>query len=220
LVSTDPDALYAARTDLAKARQAATMWASRLAQNPSDFEAAWKASRAHYWLGHHGDQQQRRLDLETGTEEGRKAAALQPKKPEGHFWMAANMGGLAESFGLRQGIKYRKPVKVALELVLAIDPSYLGGAADRALGRWYFKVPGMFGGSDKTSVEHLRRALTYNPQSTVTHYFLAETLLDMGRNDEARSELQQVLDAPFDPDWTPEDMEWKARAKALLARMK
>jgi len=63
-------------------------------------------------------------------------------------------------------------------------------------------------------------ALTYNPHSTVTLYFLAETLLDMGRKAEARVELQKVLDAPFDPEWTPEDHVWKAQARTLLARIK
>jgi hypothetical protein len=50
-----------------------------------------------------------------------------------HFWLAANMGTLAESFG--------------------------EGLADRALGRWYFRVPALFGGSKKKAVEHLQRAL-------------------------------------------------------------
>jgi tetratricopeptide (TPR) repeat protein len=214
----DPDELYAGREDLSKARRAQEIWTARLAADASDYEAAWKAARARYWLGNHGPAEGRRRDLEAGVEEARRAAALRPDRPEGQFWLGANMGALAESFGLRQGLKYRRPIKDALERVLEIDPSYLGGAADRALGRWYFKVPGLFGGSNEKSVEHLRKALTYNPNSTVTRYFLAETLLDMGRKDEARAELQRVLDAPFDPDWAPEDRDWKARARALLVK--
>jgi hypothetical protein len=51
------------------------------------------------------------------------------------------MGALAESFGMRQGLKYRGPIKDALETVLRLDPGYLQGIRDRALGRWYYKVP-------------------------------------------------------------------------------
>ena len=47
--------------------------------------------------------------------------------------MAANMGALAESFGLRQGIKYRGAIKDALLTVLKIDPAFQEGSADRAL---------------------------------------------------------------------------------------
>ena len=115
------------------------------------------------------------------------------------------MGALAESFGLRQGLKYRGPIRDSLEVVLAIDPAYLHGSADRALGRWYFKVPGLFGGDDRKSEAHLRKALTYNPSSVITRVFLAETLVELGTPDEARREAQAALDAPLDPDWAPED---------------
>ena len=127
------------------------------------------------------------------------------------------MGALAESFGLRQGIKYRKPIKEALETVLRIDPAFQQGSADRALGRWYFKVPGLFGGSHKLAEAHLRKSLTYNPNSTASHFFLAELLLDDGRKSEGRAELQRVIDAPLDPEWMPEDREFKEKARRLLA---
>jgi len=132
--------------------------------------------------------------------------------------MAANMGALAESFGLRQGIKYRKQIKDALETVLRIDPAFQQGSADRALGRWYFKVPRLFGGSDKEAERHLLASLKYNPTSTASHFFLAEVLLDAGRTTEGRAELQRVLDAPLNPEWTPEDREFKEKARALLGR--
>jgi len=130
------------------------------------------------------------------------------------------MGTMAESFGLRQGIKYRKPIKDALETVLRLDPAFQQGSADRALGRWYFKVPGLFGGSNKQAETHLRASLKYNPNSTITHYFLAEMLLDDNRKDEARAELQKVLDAPLDPEWQPEDKEYKGKAQALLTTIR
>ena len=130
------------------------------------------------------------------------------------------MGGLAESFGLRQGIKYRTPIREALETVLRLDPAFQQGSADRALGRWFFKVPGLFGGSNKQAEAHLRASLGYNPTSTVTHFCLAEVLIDEGRKDEARVELQKVLDAPLDPDWTPEDQEFKTKARRTLANLR
>jgi hypothetical protein len=216
----DPDALYGNREDLASARQSAEIWAARLSGAPADFEAAWKLARARYWLGGHAPQESRRTYLEGGIAAARAAIAAQPNRPEGHFWLAANMGALAESFGMRAGIKYRKPIKVALETVLKIDPGFQQGSADRALGRWYFKVPGLFGGSDEKSEEHLRKSLTYNPNSTASLFFLAETLTDMDRDDEARATLQKVLDAPIDPGWAPEDREFKEKARQLLARLR
>jgi hypothetical protein len=126
------------------------------------------------------------------------------------------MGGLAESFGLRQGLKYRKAIKEELETVLRLDPAFEQGSADRALGRWYFKVPGLFGGSNKDAESHLRASLHYNANSTASHFFLAEVLLDEGRTADARAELQKVIDSPVHPDWAPEDREFKAKAERLL----
>ena len=128
------------------------------------------------------------------------------------------MGALAESFGVRQGLRYRGPIKDELETVLRIDPAYQQGSADRALGRWYFKVPGLFGGDKQKSIEHLRRSLDYNPTSAASHFFLAETLRSMNRGAEADAELQKVLDSPLEPEWTPEDLEFKAQARALVSR--
>lgn len=217
----DPDALYRERELLASATRAAEIWAARLAQDQNDFESAWKLARARYWLGTNGlPVNQRKAVLEAGIDAARAAIAAQPKRPDGHFWMAANMGALAESFGLRQGLRYRTPIREALETALKLDPAYLSGSADRALGRWYYKVPGLFGGSKKKSEEHLRKALAYNPNSVITRLFLAETLLELDRNAEARKELEAALAAPADPEWAPEDTRFKEQARALLAKLR
>ncbi len=214
------DALYANRTDIASARRAAELWSDALKRDPRDFDAAWKLARVCYWMGSQGPQAERRAFLERGIEAGRQAVTMASNRPEGHFWIAANMGTLAESFGLRAGLKYRGPVKEELETVLRLDPSFMAGSADRVLGRWYFKVPGLFGGSNKKSEEHLRKSLTYDPLSTVSHFFLAELLLDTGRRAEARAELQRVLDAPLSAQWAPEDRGYKEKARALLDSLK
>jgi tetratricopeptide (TPR) repeat protein len=216
----DPDALYQDRENRASAVRATEIWAARLAANPKDIESAFKLSQARYWLGTNGlPEAERRAALKAGIVAARAAIAMDSNRPEGHFWMAANMGALAESFGLTQGIKYRGQIKSALLAALKANPAYLDGSADRALGRWYFKVPGLFGGSNKKSEEHLRKALSYNTKSVISYLFLAETLEDMGRKPEARQAAQAAVDAPFDPNWTPEDRRFKEQAKHLLQRL-
>ncbi len=217
----DPDALYKDRESLSSARKATDIWELRLKSNPKDFESAYKLSQARYWLGTNGlPENERKAALEAGIAAARVAIAMDAKRPQGHFWLAANMGALAESFGMRQGIRYRGPIKDSLLTTLKIDPGFLDGSADRALGRWYYKVPGLFGGSNRRSEEHLRKSLTYNPDSVISHLFLGDTLADMGRKDDARKEYQAAIDAPFDPDWTPEDRRFKAQAKQLLAQLR
>ena len=214
------DALYADRTNLASAAAASAQWADALTRDPRDFEAAWKRARVAYWLGSHAPENERRAHLEAGMQAARTAIALQAQRPEGHFWLAANMGTLAESFGLRNGLRYRGPVKDELETVLKLDPGFMNGSADRVLGRWYFRVPRLFGGSNKRAEEHLRASLKYDENSTISRFFLAELLIDEDRKPEARAELQKVIDAPISREWAPEDQEYKAKAAALLPRVK
>ena len=213
----DADALYADRAVLANAQKAAAIWQARLDRDPKDFEAAWKRARAAYWIGGHEQEQAARdRGYDEGMAAARLAIAARPNAPDGHFWLAANMAGFAQDHGIRGGLKYRGDIRASLEKTLSLDPAFLQGSADRALGRWYFKVPGLFGGSKKKSEEHLRKALSYNPRSIISHIFLAETLEAMDRKDDAIAELKTVLNLPPDPDWLPEDTEFKQQAKVML----
>ena len=216
----DPAALYANRETLADAERAASLWDQALAADPGDFDAAWKLARACYWLGgHRPAEDARKAAFTRGMAAAEAAIAARSNRPDGYFWLAANMGGLAELGGIRAGLRYRRPVRDNLEKVLAMDPAFQQGSADRALGRWYYKVPGLFGGSKTRSVQHLRASLSHHPQSIASRYFLAETYESMNRDAEAIALLKEIEALPVDPEWAPEDREFKQKARDLLSRL-
>jgi len=215
-----PDELFAHRTDIVSAKRAAEIWASRAAGG-RDGDASWKLARVCYFLGTQGPDAERRAQLDRGVQAGKQAVQIAPKQPEGHFWLAANMGTLAESFGLMQGLKYRGAIRDELQQVIAIAPGWQEGSAEAALGQWYANVPGLFGGSRDRAVEWLRKALTYNPKSSQALYALAEIFADNNKTRaEAKAMLQQVVDLPVDPEWAAEDRAVKAKAATLLAKLK
>jgi hypothetical protein len=214
--ASDPDMLYAAREDLTAAWRAAVMWSAGLARSSRDFQSAWKLARARYWLGGHAAGVQIKVEFESGADAARQAIRERPDRPEGHFWLAANLGGLAQTQGRLTGLRLRKQIRAELERVLAIDRAFQHGSADRALGRWYSKVPRLFGGSRSKAEAHLRRSLEYNANSTASLYFLAETLVDDDSDQEAATLLQKLLEALEDPEWAPEDREFKAKAREPL----
>jgi tetratricopeptide (TPR) repeat protein len=209
----DPDALYRQREDLANATRAAQIWSANAAD---DYEAAWKLARAAYWIGGHAPEGERRAALERGITAGEAAIRLGPDRPEGHYWLAADMGALAESFGLSQGLKYRSQIKSELERVLSIAPAWEQASAMTALGRWYSRVPRLFGGSRPKADENFRQALQQFPTSITALLFLAESLTDQHKTAEARQLLQQVIDAPIEPEWAPEDRDFKRQAAERL----
>jgi len=218
--TSDPDRLYNGRDYLASAQAAAEVWERRLAVNPRDYESAWKLARACYWLGGHVAQGDRRAQFDRGIQAARRAVAAEPTGPAGHFWLAATMGAMAEAAGIRAGLRYRGEIKRELETVLTLEPSFQKGSADRALGRWYFKVPRLFGGSRQKSLDHLRQSLTYDSDSAASWSFMADTLLAMDRRDEAREALRKVLLAPIDPEWGPETREFQRQAVETLRRLR
>ena len=133
----DPEALYRDREQPASAVAAERIWSARLAADAADFDAAWKLARVRYWLGTNGpagSDEKKRL-LERGTDAGRAAAAARPSAPDGHFWMAANMGALADAHGLRQGIRYRGAIRDALETARRLDAAIPDGSPARGRGR-------------------------------------------------------------------------------------
>lgn len=215
-VPATADALYAKRDDPAAARQAAEQYQAHHRAAPQDFVGCWKLARVSYYLGTQGPVEERRMWLEKGLSAATDAIELNEARPEGHFWLAANMGALAESYGLRQGLKYRTRIKQAIERVRAIEPGFMDGSPDRALGRWYHRVPGLFGGSAAKAEQHLRKSLTYNPQSTVSLFFLGELYADEGRPAEAARLFQQVLEAPLSKEFAPEDRFYKSQARDRL----
>jgi hypothetical protein len=209
----EPDALYRQREDLANATRAAQMWSTHAAD---DYESAWKLARAAYWIGGHAPEGERRAALERGITAGETAVRLGPDRPEGHYWLAADMGALAESSGLTQGLKYRSRIRNELERVMAIDPAWEQASAVTALGRWYYLVPRLFGGSRSKADEHFRRALEQFPTSMTALLFLSESLTSQHKTAEARQLLQRVIDAPIEPEWAPEDRDFKRQAADRL----
>jgi hypothetical protein len=217
LKNEDPDELYRRREDLASAARAAALWNDAVT---TDFVAAWKLARAYYWLGTHAPEAERRAALERGVSAGENAVRLGPDRPEGHFWLAANMGTLAQSFGAAQGLKYRSRIKSELERAIAIDPLWEQASAETALGQWYMKVPRLFGGSRSKAEERFRRVLDRFPHSKNALLFLAEAMIADDRGAEARRLLERLVETPIEPQWAPEDRDLKRKAAMRLESLK
>lgn len=222
-VADSPDELYRHRDDLPSARRAAELWQARAA---TDYEAAWKLARVCYWLGTHVPQAQRTAELERGIAAGQGAAKLSPKRPEAHFWIAANMGEIAQSSKMYAG-RNKGKIKDELEKVIAIQKGWQGGSAEAALGRWYDKVPsnwgagllGLGGGDPRKAEECFKLALAYDVHNKPAMSFYADFLIGENRKPDARRILLQLLADPIDPDWGPEEKEFQRTATERLNKL-
>jgi predicted Zn-dependent protease len=212
------DAAYAGRADLNRVREGLKQLRSARAQEPANYEAAWKTARLAYTLGDKSkDDQERAKAFAEGVAAGKAAVAAEPEKPEGHFWLGANTGGEAQVLGPLSGLASAKDLRQRLETVIRLDEDFQGGSAYMALGRLDTELPSMLGGDVKRAIATLEKGLQYGEQNSLLHLRLAEAYLADRRKDDARRELNHILQMKPHPDFLPEHEEATAKARELLA---
>jgi hypothetical protein len=141
-------------------------------------------------------------------ERGRQVAdlALQrdPGSADARFWRAANLGRWLERHRLRAATQVGS-LRDEMQAIIRDHPDY--AAAYGFLGYYYYRAPWPWGNLDD-AMKTFRQGLTRDPRATGMRVGLARTLVDKDLPNEARAELQRVLDekAPSNlADWTLRD---------------
>ncbi len=176
-------------------------------------------SRLSYWIGDHTPgNDAKKMIFQQGIEYAKKAIELGPDKADGHFWLGVCYGVYGEAKGMLKSLSLVKPIKAEMRRVLEIDPAYDRGGADRVLGRVFHEVPRIAGGSEKTSLEHLLKAVEYGPRVGLNLLYLADTYISLDRVEDARKTLETILALEPLPDLIPETAEEQAQAREKLER--
>jgi len=213
------DELYAQRGDLEKAKEALAKLQEALIAKEDPYGVYWRLARVQYWIGDHTpNKSEKKRIFEMGIYHGKKAVAAGPDKAEGHFWLGVCYGVYGEAKGVLKSLALVKPIKEAMRRVLEIDPAYDRGGADRVLGRVYHEVPGFAGGSEKTSLQHLLKAVEYGPRVGLNLLYLADTYISLDEVEKARQTLETILTMEPEPDLLPETEEERVQARDKLSR--
>ena len=163
----EADSLYNGRADMAKARGAVASLRAARAADYGSYEAAWKLARAAYFVGYHTDNRDESDDMfREGVAAGKAAVQLQPNKPDGHFWLAANYGGSANNSTLA-GLSTIQDIQNEMNTVLKLDEGYQAGSAYLGLGRLYLEAPHVLGGDPDKAVENLQKGLKFGSNNSL-----------------------------------------------------
>ena len=215
----EAEPLYAAREDMARARVAVTALRQAHSADYGNYEAAWKLSRAAYYVGDRTDNDSERDDMfREGIASGTAAVKQQPDKPEGHFWLGANYGGQAAHSTL-SNLSSFQDIKREMEAVLKIDEGYQGYSAYVGLGRLYLQAPKVLGGDVNKSIEYLEKGIKLNPNNTVMRLYLAQAYETANRNADAKKQIETLMTATPDPAYAAEHKDAVEKAKKLLAKI-
>jgi hypothetical protein len=214
---TQAEALYAKRDNLDRVREGIRLLQQARTSDSSNFDTAWRLAKYCYYLGAHTpDEKERESTFRVGEDAGRAAVKQQPNRPEGHFWLGANIGGRAKASGALAGLSAVGSVRKEMEAVIQAQPGYQDGSAYLVLGQIDLEVPALFGGSKKDAVALLEKGLSYGEQNALLRVRLAEAYSKVRRKDDARKQLDVVLSMKPHPDYLPEYQEAATEARKLL----
>lgn len=214
------DEMYGERENLEKAKEAQKLYEEAIKLDPKNYEAHWKLAKTIYYIGQRSPEKEKVSVFEKGVEIARKAVTLEPNKPEGHFWLGVLYGVYGEARGVMKSLFLVDDIKEEMNITLKLDPNIEGGGPYRLLGRMYYKLPGIAGGSKDKSLEYLLKAKEICPTNALTRIYLADTYLAMKKKEEAKKELKEVMEMEPDPRWIPETKELKKVAKDMLEKIK
>ncbi len=139
-------------------------------------------------------------------EYSRKAVAIDPKSSDSHLALALSLGKNTEFMGNRQKIEASREIKTAAETALRLNPK--SDYAHHMLGRWHQEVAGVstatralakiiYGGipkgTYKEALRHFESARIINNRRLIHQIEYGRTLAIMGRDAEAKTEIQKGL---------------------------
>jgi hypothetical protein len=213
------DKSYADRDDLARVREGLETLRRARAVDYNNFDAAWRTARLSYTLGDKTtDAAEREKAFREGIEAGEVAARVAPDKVEGHFWLGANQGGYAQARGPLYGLAAAEGLRKEMETVLKLDESFQGGSAFMVLGRLDLELPTMLGGDPKRAIETLERGMKYGENNALYRLRLAEAYIRNKRMNDAREQINFILNMTPHPLFVPEHKEAVTKARELLEK--
>lgn len=211
------DKLYAQREDLARLREGLAVLRRARTAEPSNYDVVWRIAQYDYYLGSHTkDREERNKAFEEGIEAGKVAVQLQDGKPEGHFWLGANHGGVAQT-SLLGGLAAIDDIREQMNAVLRTDETYQSGSAYMVLGQVELEAGRMMG-DPEMAVEYLEKGLKIGPNNPLLRLRLAQAYARVNRRDEARKQLDAILKLTPDPNYLPEHKEASDEARKMLDR--
>jgi predicted Zn-dependent protease len=151
---------------------------------------------------------------ERARDVAKRATELAPQDPDAHLWYAITLGTWSQAKGLLRSALALRGLRTEVHTVLRLDPDNVD--AHIMAGSIARELPIVLGGDRKQAEEHFKTARRLDPRRTGARIELAQLYINMGRYQDARVELQGVLEerAPSDrARWTVKEV---PRARQML----
>ena len=211
----DHIALGVAQVEARNPQAALEHFKARLATDPADYEANWRAALALIDIGKQTPDSVRSAGRDSMYAEAeryaRRATEANPGDADGHFVLSVAIGRASLTKGKRERV--RRATEIRTEALRAIELDAGHDGAYHVLGRWnaeimrlsglerFFAKSFLGGGvfnqaSWDRAVEYLEKSVTLAPTTIYHHLDLAEVYIDRKRYADARRHLEQIAALP------------------------
>lgn len=159
----------------------------------------------------------------------RRAVKAAPKSSDPHLAVALSLGKLTPYMGNKEKLQASREMKTEAETALRLNPR--SDHAHHMLGRWHQEMASIGGGtrllakvvyggvpkgSYQEALDHFAKARAINGKRLIHQLEYGRTLAMMGRDAEARKEIDKGLAMRNSE---ADDAESKARARATLSKL-
>lgn len=201
-------------------RKSMECYEKALAVDTKNLEASWRYARGSYWIAEYvEDEKERTRVFKQAIDMTKRAISIDDESVENHFWLGISYAKYGEVKGIMSSLGLVEPIRRQMKRVLVLDETFAGGGAYRVLGWINHQLPGIAGGSDKKATEQLEKAVRLDKGHLLNRLCLAEVYRQTGKLRKARTELEFIVEAPFEKDRRPENVREKEGAKDLLKKI-
>lgn len=184
--------------------------------------------RSNYWMHYVEPTEEGKADwCMKAVEWGRKAIAMEPRNPAADYLTAASLGMYGTHTGFYNMVRYAYEITQLLTVVMEEDPNYFYGGVSQYFalaiaraGSLVGKSLSLVGFSQDLIVKNTTFACNYEPRYLRNFLALGEMYLALGKKDEARKNLEIVINA--DPsalkNMEPENRVAQDLAREMMAR--
>jgi tetratricopeptide (TPR) repeat protein len=211
------DDYYLGRHNLANVYAGLRILQGAVAKDPNNYSAWWRISKFYNYLGRFSKASDQQRLFQKAVSAGEKAVALQPSRVEGHFWLGASYGLMADNLSFLKGLRLVDKIRTEMETAVKINPAFEEAAGLIALGRMDYRLPFFKGGDKQRSVELLEESLKLSPDNSLAMLYLADSYRALGRLNDARNLLDRILNLCPDPGYSTELMQNQTEARKELS---
>ena len=162
---------------------------------PTNSVIAWQFARACYDRAEFATNHTQKIDLaRQGIAAARASITQQPKVAAAHYYLAMNLGQLADATRNLGGLKLVSEMEREFKAARAIDAAFDYAGPDRSLGLLYRDAPGwpISVGSRAKARQHLEKACELSKDYPDNRLTLLEAWLKWGERNKVQAELNSV----------------------------